>query len=577
MIAKRIDRKPGNDNYRALALYVADAKSKNQPEEKSLLSWQAGCLADNYHIGIIEVEATQSLNTRTKKEKTYHLMVSFRPEDEAKLTPEIFKEIEENFAETLGFSDHQRHCGVHKNTSNIHMHIAYNMINPKTFNRTAPYYDFQKLSQVCRKIEAKYGLETDQGIDESKDKSDITTNAKAQTIEAHTGQQSLFSYALKQKAKILEAVATATTWEDFHTVTLKLGLEIKRSGNGLAFQDRFGKHRAKASDIDRGLSKANLEKSLGPFCPPSQGLLLTVKAEKSYTAVPLHLGYERDNLYEQYKAELAQRKTDLESVKAIEKGAFQAIKTKWADKRKIINSYPMLPAHKMKLLHDIKIGEQTELEESRKIYRDKEKEIRKARPYSSWAKFLQHRAGQGDEVALAILRSKKVKVEPEKAREDEERFYRDYEKNRQAAVAIKQQSQQKQKEILETGGIAYSHKKALLSISKMNELMEQEALALQTQAQQANPSNEEPPNTLPNIPPIQTKIDAKGTVIFTLPSGGTIRDTGAEIHFSPHDPKACELAQKFATLKWGQMVETTENSLKFKQKTKIAERNELGR
>ncbi len=577
MIAKRIDRKPGNDNYRALALYVADAKSKSQPEEKSLLSWQAGCLADNYHIGIIEVEATQSLNTRTKKEKTYHLMVSFRPEDEVKLTPKVFMDIEENFADALGFSEHQRHCGVHKNTSNIHMHIAYNMINPKTYNRTAPYYDFQKLSQVCRKIEAKYGLETDQGIDESKNKSDITTNAKAQTIEAHTGQQSLFNYALEQKAKIIEAVATATTWEELHAVTLKLGLEIKRSGNGLAFQDRFGKHRAKASDIDRGLSKTNLEKSLGPFCPPSQELLRTAKVEKSYTAVPLHLGYERDNLYEQYKTELAQRKTDLEFVKVAEKEAFQAIKMKWTEKRKIINSYAMLPAHKMKLLHDIKIGEQVELEESRKIYRDKQKEMREARPYSSWAKFLQHRAGQGDEVALAILRSKKVKVEPEKAREDEERFYRDYEKNRQAAVTIKQQSQQKQKEILETGGIAYSHKKALLSISKMNELMEQEALALQTQAQQANPSNEEPPNTLPNIPPIQTKIDAKGTVIFTLPSGGTIRDTGAEIHYSPHDPTARELAQKFATLKWGQMAETTENSLKFKQKTKIVERSGLGR
>ncbi len=565
MIAKRIDRKPGNDNYRALALYVAAAKSKSQPEEKSLFSWHVGCLADDYQLGIIEALATQNLNTRTKKEKTYHLMVSFRPEDEVKLTPEVFQEIERHFADALGFSEHQRHCGVHKNTSNIHMHMAYNMINPKTFNRHEPFRDFQKLSNICRAMESRFSLKVDQGIDESKEKSSAKTNVKAQTIEAHTGQQSLFNYALEQKAKILEDVATATTWEEFHVVTLKLGLEIKLSGNGLAFQDRFGKHRAKASDIDRSLSKANLEKSLGPFCPPSQELLRTVKAEKSYTAVPLYLGYERDNLYEQYKAELAQRKTDLESIKVAEKEAFKAIKTKWGDKRKIINSYAMLPAHKMKLLHDIKIGEQTELEQSRALHRDKQREIREARPYSSWAKFLQHRAGQGDEVALAILRSKKVKVEPEKAREDEERFYRDYEKNRQAAVTIKQQSQQKQKEIIDTNGIAYSHKKALLSISKMNELMEQEALALQTQAQQAKSPGETPPNT----PPIRTKIDAKGTVIFTLPSGGTIRDTGTEIHFSPHDPTARELAQKFATAKWGMKVEMSENRFKFTPQVKV--------
>ena len=77
----------------------------------------------------MEVEATQGLNTRSTKEKTYHLLVSFRPEDEARLMPEALKAIEERFAAVLGYSEHQRHCGIHKNTNNIHMHIAYNMIS----------------------------------------------------------------------------------------------------------------------------------------------------------------------------------------------------------------------------------------------------------------------------------------------------------------------------------------------------------------------------------------------------------------------------------------------------------------
>ncbi|MDE7065065.1 MAG: relaxase/mobilization nuclease domain-containing protein, partial [Desulfovibrionaceae bacterium] len=82
--------------------------------EKCLISWCAGCWAgDDYELAMQEVADTQALNTRTTKEKTYHLIVSFRPEDQGKLTPQNFKTIERRFAEVLGLSEHQRHCGVH--------------------------------------------------------------------------------------------------------------------------------------------------------------------------------------------------------------------------------------------------------------------------------------------------------------------------------------------------------------------------------------------------------------------------------------------------------------------------------
>ena len=125
MISKHVACHPVHDNYGRLAEYIADAGHEG---EKCLESWCAGCWSeDDYATGILEVEAVQDLNTRSTKEKTYHLLVSFRPEDEAKLTPEACKAIEERFAAVLGYSEHQRHCGIHKNTNNIHMHIAYNM------------------------------------------------------------------------------------------------------------------------------------------------------------------------------------------------------------------------------------------------------------------------------------------------------------------------------------------------------------------------------------------------------------------------------------------------------------------
>ena len=135
MISKHVSCKARNDDYGRLAQYIADASHKG---EKCLLSWCAGCWAgEDYPLAVLEAEAVQSLNTRSAKEKTYHLLVSFRPEDESRLTPETFRSIEKRFAAVLGFAEHQRHCGVHRNTGNIHLHIAYNMIHPERLSGTA--------------------------------------------------------------------------------------------------------------------------------------------------------------------------------------------------------------------------------------------------------------------------------------------------------------------------------------------------------------------------------------------------------------------------------------------------------
>ena len=67
------------------------------------MHWCAGCIADDdYNLAIEEVLATQNLNSRSQKNKTYHLMISFRPEDKSKFNPKIFKDIEREFASALG-------------------------------------------------------------------------------------------------------------------------------------------------------------------------------------------------------------------------------------------------------------------------------------------------------------------------------------------------------------------------------------------------------------------------------------------------------------------------------------------
>lgn len=62
---------------------------------------------------------------------------------------------------------------------------------------------------------------------------------------------------------------------------------------------------------------------------------------------------------------------------------------------------------------------------------------------------------------------------------------------------------------------------------------------------------------------VKRRIDGKGIVLFTLESGGTIRDTGKEIFFSVHDPKAELMALRYAVKKWGKRFDIEQGRIIF--------------
>lgn len=375
-------------------------------------------------------------------------------------------------------------------------------------------------------------MEIDKGIGDSKEKS-TKKNVKAETIEAQTGQQSFFNFVVGQKKTILEIVEKAGSWKQVHEALLKIGLEIKTKGNGLVIKDRFGKYAAKASDVDRSLSKSQLEKKFGSFIEFTPAQAAAINSETKYCAAPLHQEAQRNNLYAQFQAEMKQRKAALEAVKEQEGKIYKSNKSKWDEKRKSIEKYPMLPAHKRHLLESIKAKEEIELANSRLALTEQRKAIRESITYTSWTKFLQHQAALGSEEALKVLRSKKI--QPALVRDNST------EKTTADLEAIKK-SKEQQAAILSTQGINQKHKRALLAIIKMQELISKEAGI--------------------NNEGIKHKIDTKGTVIFTLKSGGTIRDTGKELHYSPNDPYAKSITEKYAKMKWGQRIVIEANLIK---------------
>lgn len=269
MIAKRQEPKSKSGqqarhyDYRVLGNYCRDA---NHQGEKCLVYWFAGCNAPDYDLALEEIKATQAMNTRVRSDKTYHLEVSFREEDEAKLTPEAYKKIELAFAAALGLSEHQRVCGVHKNTAHLHMHVAYNLIHPERLTMaTTLFYDYEKLSRACRAMEKEFGLIVDNGYEQrNPQKPGISQHAAA--MEAHTGEQSFQSYALNLKSEIMRRMSTAQSWRDAHQALAEYGIAIQPKANGFVLvplNDKGGS--LKASSLDKTMSKIRMEERFGSF------------------------------------------------------------------------------------------------------------------------------------------------------------------------------------------------------------------------------------------------------------------------------------------------------------------------
>ncbi len=299
MISRHIPIEPENDNYGRLARYIARTGEYAEDKEKPSLVWCAGCVGgDDYAEGIAEVQDVQALNTRVASNKSYHLVVSFRPEDETKLTPDILRDIERRFSQALGLSEHQRHCAIHTDTQNIHMQIAYNLIHPVTLNRNDHPWDYNKRDALCREIEHEYGLTVDNGMEKERGQ----RNERAIALEAQQGVQSFDSYVRERAASILAVLDAAKSWQDLHKELHRHGLEIRPKGNGLIIKSRHGKQALKASDMDRRLSKSRLEKVLGAYQPP---MPILVKEESRYRNRPVQRSPAGEALHTRYQAEAA--------------------------------------------------------------------------------------------------------------------------------------------------------------------------------------------------------------------------------------------------------------------------------
>jgi hypothetical protein len=182
--------------------------------------------------------------------------------------------------------------------------------------------------------------------------------------------------------------------------------------------------------------------------------------------------------------------------------------------------------------------------------------VRRDIPFSSWSGFLRHEAAQGSEIALAVLRSKGDTVEPE---QDAAPKVKDWSQHgREQFLTAKADHAAKERALLEREDVSAKGKKPLQAFLRM------ERIAAEAKAQGYE------------LGEITRRIDGKGVVIFTLESGGSIRDTGKELFYSAHDEKAHGIAMAYAALKWGKNISVEQGKILYRHTVDIRREEERG-
>jgi hypothetical protein len=154
-------------------------------------------------------------------------------------------------------------------------------------------------------------------------------------------------------------------------------------------------------------------------------------------------------------------------------------------------------------------------------------------PYANWSGFLRWRANQGDETALAVLRSRGEEVSPETAQSSEPPAA-----PVEAWRQVQQDGRTREQHIRAAQQIQKSERSALLAVSRVQRLAALERA-------RGRPGE---PRLFQNA---AHDIDARGVVLFTLGDGGRIADAGDQVFFNARNERSAQAAEKYARAKWG--------------------------
>lgn len=398
MIAKHVAMKSARrSSFAGLAAYITTAQSKTERLGEVRTT---NISSDDVGEAIFRVQATQQQNTTAKGDRTYHLILSFRPGEKPSVA--ALREIEAQVCEGLGFAEHERISAVHTDTDNLHVHIAINKIHPTKLTMHEPFAAYRRLGEICQRLETEFGLEVDNHLGRKS-----PGENRADDMAQASGLDPLRDWIRRE---CLAELKGAQTWGDLHRIAGENGLDIEARGAGLVIVSRSGVA-IKPSTVDRELSKAALETRLGKFIAQAGA---KAAPKRQYAKRPAATRVDTDALYARYRADndTAQRQRQAALVAARAHRDRQI-----ADARRSASlgraTIKLVGGDARRLRYSMTASRsRTAIEQAKREFEVARAEIgRRARP-AVWADWLKQQAELGNAEALTALRARRKEPSP---------------------------------------------------------------------------------------------------------------------------------------------------------------------
>jgi hypothetical protein len=247
----------------------------------------------NAGLAVDVMELLQEGNTRAKGNKTYHLVISFHPEDR-RLAPAELKGVVRRAVGAAGLEEHQYIAVRHSEQEHEHLHVAVNKIHPETLKIHHPYKAIHAYQALASILEEELGLHR---VNRARGRSE---SHRVRSFEAHQGLESFARWARRTVGDATE-LDRIESWHALHEELKRFGVRVMRRGNGLALVDAARPTVAcKASALGRGWSRQRLCARYGEFIPGPKAA--EVAREQVHAYVERPLGRPRDDgLWREYQ------------------------------------------------------------------------------------------------------------------------------------------------------------------------------------------------------------------------------------------------------------------------------------
>lgn len=424
MIAKRILTPQGGSGYQRLSGYVLNVSQEHRSTtdpaswtrlgtyildtghagEKVAWARAINCGSDDPGWAVKDILAIQAQNTRSRSDKSYHLVVSF-PEGERPSRQQI-EDIEDRLCEALGYGEHQRVSAVHQNTDNWHLHVAINKVHPNTLRNVTPIRDHFLLQAACAELEIKHGLTKEPHTLDPKQARETKMRGRAADFETRHGGESFLTWAQKQgRPALLAAKDAGTGWQGVHQVAATFDLTVKLRGAGLVVSHRADSRlHVRASDVDRGLSLKAMADQLGEFQPPEAAAEAEKPQSRYQRPVP------NGDLYEAFQCErdvAIQARHAASTELTVRHRAYARELAAWyRDRIRLEYAQGLKGEMRQEGLQHIADEQEKDRVGRVKWERDERRQVRDTHRIPNWQGYLEAEAAKGNEEALRVLRSR---------------------------------------------------------------------------------------------------------------------------------------------------------------------------